>query len=168
MRMLLSIAATLMVSGVAHAGFNATPPKGWKGDEGKVVTEQQLKITGAEGQKRTWVSANGDGLLDIEWTVLPPFEGEMTTAQLTDAAADVYSDNFVKSGAKLTSKVKARDVKGQLVAERSLRGKSTRIFVVQRALKAATGELQMLTIICYDRAEASCKKAAASAVLTAL
>jgi hypothetical protein len=168
MRKLVSIAAVLMVSGVAHAGFNATPPKGWKGDDGKVVTEQQLKISGAEGQKRAWESPSGDGHLDIEWTVLPPFEAEMTTAQFADAAADVYSDNFVKSGAKLTSKVKARDVKGQIVAERSLRGKSTRIFVVQRALKAATGELQMLTVVCYDRTEASCKKAVASAVLTAL
>src|SRR6188768_1610441 len=136
MRMVLSIAAVVMASSVAHAGFNVTAPKGWKGDDGKVVTGEQMKISGAEGQKRAWESPSGDGRLDVEWTVLPPFDATMTTAQFADAAADVYSDNFVKSGAKLTSKVKAREVKGQIVAERALRGKSTQIRVVQRALKA--------------------------------
>ena len=116
MRKLLSIAVVLMVSGVAHAGFNVSPPKGWKSDDGKVVTEAQLKITGAEGQQRSWESPSGEGRLEVEWTVLPPFEATMTIAQFADAAADVYSGNFGKEGAKLTSKVKAREVKGQIVA----------------------------------------------------
>ena len=168
MSRLMWIAPLLVMSSVAYADFTVTPPKGWKvgsADEAKAIADDEMRaFPGVQTQAKIWTAA--EGRLEVTHRTFPPFKEEMTTAQFVDALADVVTKTFVADGAKLTSKVKARTLNGQVVAERVLRGKRTRIFIVERGLKAASGELQIMTVVCYDTAEATCKKAAASAKLT--
>jgi hypothetical protein len=168
MSTLLWIAPLLVMSSIAHADFSVTPPKGWKAgsaDEAKAIADDEMRaFPGVQSQAKIWTTA--EGRLEVTHRTFPPFDQEMTTAQFVDALADGLTRTFVGGGAKLTSKVKARTVNGQIVAERKLRGKRTQIIIVERALKAATGELQLMTVVCYDTAETACKKVAASAVLT--